>query len=127
MTLTRATLGSLRQRKTTEIPICGHNVRLQKPTPLEYSQYLTSYGKASGEVDLRLFPSALCLLTARMWIDDAGNRVFSDDELDELLAIDNDFYEALSTACQSYSKPGASSALGESAPTIVSGLPAESA
>ena len=127
MTLTRATLGKFTKRKTTDVTICGDQVRLQKPTPLEYSQYLTAYGTPKGEADMRLFPNALLMLTAKMWIDADGNRIFADNEVNALAELDNDFYEELSSACQRYAKPGASTALGESEKTTVSGSPAGSA
>ena len=39
MTLTRATLGTLAQRAVKTITIDGHEVKLQRPTPLEFAQY----------------------------------------------------------------------------------------
>lgn len=127
MTLTRATLGNRAKRKTTDITIDGDHVRLQKPTPLEYSQYQMGLADSDGKPNIGKFPAAILLLTARMWIDENGDRLFSDKETKELDAIDNDFYQELSAACQKYASPGASSALGESEPTTVSDSPAESA
>lgn len=126
MTLTRATLGNLTKRKTVDIEILGHKVRLQKPSPLEYSQYVTGMGNAKGEPDLRLFPEAILLLTSRMWIDDDGKRIFADNETKDLANIDLEFYEKLSAECQNFAKPGASTALGESDKTTVLDSPAES-
>ena len=119
MTLTRATLGTLTKRKTIDVDICGHSVRLQKPSPLDYSQYVMGMSNSKGEPDLRLFPESILLLTSRMWIDDEGKRVFSDSETKELANIDLEFYEKLSSECQNFAKPGASTALGESEKTIV--------
>jgi hypothetical protein len=127
MTLTRATLGKRATRKTTDLTIDGDSVRLQKPTPLEYSQYQRGLLNSDGKPDVARFSDAILLLTARMWIDEQGNRLFSDKETKELDSIDNDFYQALSAACQKYASPEASAALGESVKTIVSDSPAESA
>jgi hypothetical protein len=41
-TLTRATLGKLTKRQTKDVEIGGNTIRLQRPTPLEFSQYQMS-------------------------------------------------------------------------------------
>jgi hypothetical protein len=117
MTLTRATLGKLRERKTTDLVIDGHNVRLQKPTPLEFTQYQMGLVTADGKADLSKFGTAISLLTARMWIDGDGNRLFSDKETTELASLDLGFYQQLSAECQKFASPEASTALGESEKT----------
>ena len=127
MTLTRATLGKLTQRATKTIEIDGQTVKLQRPTPLEFSQYRLGLVNADGKADVARFPDAILLLTARMWIDDDGARLFSDKETKELGSIDLGFYERLSEACQKFASPEASTALGESGSIPVSGSPVESA
>lgn len=127
MTLTRATLGKLSKRKTKDVEIDGQQVRIQKPTPLEYSKYQMSLVNTKGEPDIRLFADAILQLTARMWIDDEGKRLFEDKELNELANIDLDFYQKLSAECQKFASPEASTAVGESVTTTGSGSPAESA
>ena len=49
MTLTRATLGTIAKRATKDIEVCGHAVRIQKPTPLEFSQYQASLVDKEGK------------------------------------------------------------------------------
>lgn len=127
MTLTRATLGRLTVRATKDITICGQDVRLQKPTPLEFSQYQMGLLNHEGKGDVAKFPQAIALLTARMWIDGDGNRLFKDSEVSELVSIDLEFYESLSAECQRYAQGKESAAAaGESVKTPVSDSPAES-
>lgn len=127
MTLTRATLGTLAKRATKTITIQGHQVKLQRPTPLEFSQYQAGLVNGENKPDIARFADAILLLTARMWIDDEGNRLYSDRETKDLGSIDLPFYEALSAECQQFASPEASRMLGESGQTTGSGLPAESA
>jgi hypothetical protein len=128
MTLTRATLGKIAKRQTKEVQIGGEAARIQKPTPLEYSQYQTSLIGKDGTADISKFSDAILLLVARMWIDDSGERLFKDSEIKELGSIDLEFYQKLSEACQSYAQGGdASKVLGESEETTDSGLLAASA
>ena len=119
MTLTRATLGKLTQRATKDIEIGGYSVRLQKPTPLEYSHYQTSLVDKDGKSDISRFASAILSLVARMWIDNDGNRIFSDNETAELGKIDLEFYRKLSEECQRFAQGDeAKQVLGESGGTI---------
>ena len=126
MTLTRATLGTLAKRASKTITIDGHDVKIQRPTPLEFSQYQMGLMTSEGKPDVAKFADAILLLTARMWIDDEGNRLFADNETRALGSIDLAFYQKLSEACQKYAAPEASTALGESDTTPVSDSPAES-
>ena len=129
-TLTRATLGKLSERSTKDVMICGHEVRIQKPTPLEYSQYQTAIADPkTRELNLERFASALLLLVARMWIDSDGNRLFADNETKQVGELDLEFYQDLCEECQLYCGRGkeATEALGESEETTVSVSPAESA
>ena len=127
MTLTRATLGTLTKRKTRDLQVCGHDVRIQKPTPLEYSQYQMALVDGEGKFKPSGLESALRLLMARMWIDADGNRVFKDNELGELALIDLEFYQRLSEECQLFARSSeAKQLLGESEKTIDSDLPVES-
>jgi hypothetical protein len=120
MTLTRASLGTLAKRKKLDLVIDGHEVRIQKPSPLEYSQYLSGMANSKGEPDIKLFAGAISLLTARMWIDGDGYRLFDDDEALQMVQdVDIDLYEKISAECQNFAQPGASSALGESGKTTV--------
>ncbi len=116
MTLTRATLGQLAKRQTKEIQIGDHVAKIQRPTPLEYSDYQTRLVSKDGTADITKFADAIRLLTARMWIDDDGQRLFSDSELKELGSIDLTFYQELSAACQSFASGDqeAKKTLGES-------------
>jgi hypothetical protein len=71
---------------------------------------------------------AIMLLTARMWIDEEGERLFKDTETKQLGSIDLAFYQELSEQCQKFAIVSeASATLGESDKTTVSDLPAESA
>jgi hypothetical protein len=126
MTLTRATLGKLTKRATKDMEICGQSVRMQRPTPLEFSQYQTSLVDNEGKAVLSKFADAIALLVARMWIDDEGTRLFRDNEIKELTAIDLGFYQTLSEECQKFSRGKESVALGESGLTIASDSPVES-
>jgi hypothetical protein len=111
-------LGTLTKRKTLDLTICEHQVRIQKPSPLEYSQYLSGMANSKGEPDIKLFSGAIALLTSRMWIDDTGSRIYSDQEAEQMVTeLDIDLYESLSSECQNFAKPGASTALGESVKT----------
>ena len=126
MTLTRATLGKLTKRATKDIQICGHQVRLQRPTPLEHSQYQMSLVDKDGKWIATNLNDAILLLVARMWIDEDGARLFKDNETKELGSIDLVFYQRLSEACQEFAKTSeASEMLGESEKTIVSDSPVE--
>jgi hypothetical protein len=128
MTLTRATLGKLTKRATKDIQICGHGVRLQRPTPLEHSQYQMSLVDKDGKWIATNLNDAILLLVARMWIDEDGARLFKDTETKDLGSIDLVFYQRLSEACQEFAKTSeASEMLGESERTIVSDSPVESA
>nr|DAK61520.1 MAG TPA: tail assembly chaperone protein [Caudoviricetes sp.] len=128
MTLTRATLGKLTKRSTKDIEIQGHKVRIQRPTPLEYSQYQMSLVDKDGKWNATNLNSAILLLVARMWIDDEGVRLFKDTELNDLGSIDLLFYQRLSEACQEFAKNSEEpQLLGESKKTIASDSPAESA
>lgn len=128
MTLTRATLGTLAKRATKDIDIDGNLVRIQRATPLEYSQYQMSLVDKDGGWNRKNLDSALMLLVARMWIDASGNRIFQDNELKELGEIDLLFYKKLQDECQSFAHGvEASKVLGESEKTTVSDLPVESA
>jgi hypothetical protein len=126
MTLTRATLGRLTKRATKTLTICGEEVILQRPTPLEFSQYQMALMSADGKPDVAKFPEAILLLTARMWIDADGQRLFSDKETKDLGSLDLVFYQSLSEACQSFARPEASSMLGESDSTTNLDSPVES-
>jgi hypothetical protein len=126
-TLTRATLGKLTQRATKDIEIGDNVVRIQKPTPLEYSQYQMSMVDKDGKASLSKFADAIRLLVAKMWIDDGGNRIFADSELLALGSIDLDFYQKLSEECQQFAQGEASKTLGESDSTGDSSSPVESA
>lgn len=134
MTLTRATLGTLAKRATKTIEIDGHEVKLQRPTPLEFSQYQMGLMSPDGKPDVTRFADAILMLVARMWIDDYGMRLFADDEVKPspksingyLGAIDLSFYQTLSAECQKFASPEASTALGESVKTPDSDSPAES-
>ncbi len=128
MTLTRATLGKLTKRLTKDIEVCGHRVRLQRPTPLEHSQYQMSLVDKEGKWIATNLNDAIMLLTARMWIDEEGERLFKDTETKQLGSIDLAFYQELSEQCQKFAIVSeASATLGESDKTTVSDLPAESA
>jgi hypothetical protein len=126
MTLTRATLGKRLKRKTTDIVIDGDTVRMQKPTPLQYSEYQAAIVNEKGDPGITRFAASLALLTVRMWIDADGNRLYSDKEAVELAStMDIDFYEEVAEACRKYAKPEVSKALGESEPTTASDSPVE--
>lgn len=115
MTLTRATLGKRTKRKTKDITIDGDLVRIQKPTPLEYSQYQMSLVDKDGKWNATNLNDAILLLVARMWIDDEGERLFKDSETKQLGSIDIDFYQPLSEQCQQYARSSeAPEMLGES-------------
>jgi hypothetical protein len=126
-TLTRATLGKLTQRAYKDIEIGGNLVRIQRPTPLEFSQYQMSLVDKDGKASISKFADAIMSLVAKMWIDDAGNRLFQDNELRELGSIDLAFYQELSEECQRFASGGNEVVLGESDSTPDSDLPAESA
>jgi hypothetical protein len=135
MTLTRATLGKLTKRATKDIEICGHKVRIQRPTPLEHSQYQMALVDKDGKWIATNLNDAILLLVARMWIDDEGNRLFGDNEIKpspssingNLGSIDLVFYQRLSEACQEFAKTSeAPEMLGESEKTIVLDSPVES-
>jgi hypothetical protein len=118
MTLTRATLGTLTQRATKDIEILGNAVRIQRPTPLEYSQYQMTLIDKEGKWLATNLSDAILLLVARMWIDGDGNRLFSDRETKELGAIDLPFYQVLSEECQQFARVSeAPEMLGESVET----------
>jgi hypothetical protein len=128
MTLTRATLGNRTKRKTKDIEIDGDMVRIQKPTPLEFSQYQMALMDADGKPNVSKFADAILLLTARMWIDDEGKRLFADDEVKSLGSIDLEFYQQLSEQCQQFAQmTEASRSLGESEQITASDSPVESA
>lgn len=114
-TLTRATLGKIAKRQTKEVTIGEEIVRIQKPTPLEHSQYTTSLVGKDREFDITRFPEAAMLLVARMWIDADGERLFKDNETQELGSIDLEFYQRLSEECQLFARGNeAAAVLGES-------------
>ena len=128
MTLTRATLGKLKNRATKDLEIDGNTVRIQRPTPLEFSKYQMSLVDKDGKWNANNLDSALLLLVARMWIDDEGKRLFNDLELPELGSIDLPFYKQLQDACQQFAHASeASQMLGESVKITDSDLPVESA
>lgn len=127
MTLTRATLGTLAKRATKDIQICGNPVRIQRATPLEFSQYQMSLVDKDGKWNASKLDDALMLLVARMWIDGNGERLFKDSEVKELGSIDLVFYKELQDACQQFAhNTEASTVLGESETTTSSDSPAES-
>jgi hypothetical protein len=127
MTLTRATLGKLTKRTTKDIEIEGNAVRIQRPTPLEHSQYQMALVDKDGKWNATNLNDAILLLVARMWIDDEGERLFKDSETKQLGSIDLIFYQRLSEACQQFTRTSeASEMLGELEKTIVSDSPAES-
>jgi hypothetical protein len=126
MTLTRATLGKLTKRATKDIEINGNAVRIQRPTPLEYSQYQMMLVDKDGKWNATNLNDAILLLVSRMWIDSEGQRLFKDNEVKELGSIDLSFYQSLSEECQKFTRVSeASEMLGESVVTTVSGSPAE--
>ena len=128
MTLTRATLGKLTKRATKDIEIDGNAVRIQRPTPLEYSHYQMALVDKDGKWNATNLNDAILLLVSRMWIDDEGERLFKDTETKQLGSIDLGFYQHLSEECQKYSRISeAPEMLGESVKTTDSDLPAESA
>jgi hypothetical protein len=128
MTLTRATLGKLTKRATKDIDIDGNAVRIQRPTPLEFSQYQMALVDKDGKAVLSNFAEAILLLVARMWIDDESERLFKDSETKQLGAIDLGFYQQLSEECQRFARVSeAPEMLGESVTTTVSDSPVESA
>jgi hypothetical protein len=127
-TLTRATLGKLTKRQIKEVTIGDNVVRIQRPTPLEFSQYQMSLIGKDGKAEISKFADAILLLVARMWIDDEGQRLFKDTETKELGSIDLGFYQQLSAECQRFAQDAAeaSKVLGESGSTAGSGSPVES-
>ena len=125
-TLTRATLGKLTQRETKDIDIGGNLVRIQRPTPLEFSQYQMSLMDKDGKANVARFADAILLLVAKMWVDDSGTRLFSDKETQELGSIELSFYQKLSEECQRFASGGNDEALGESEQTTDLDSPAES-
>ena len=125
-TLTRATLGKLTKRATKDIEIDGNAVRIQRPTPLEHSQYQMALVDKDGKWNATNLNDAILLLVARMWIDGEGERLFKDSETKQLGTIDLLFYQRLSEACQQFTRNSeASEVLGESEKTIVSDSPVE--
>jgi hypothetical protein len=127
MTLTRATLGKLTKRATKTLTICGEDVIIQRPTPLEYSHYRVQLTGDDNKPSVAKFSEAILMLTARMWIDEDGDRLFSDYEVNKLGSIDLTFYLALSEQCQMFAQQvEASSMLGESDSITGSDSPAES-
>jgi hypothetical protein len=128
-TLTRATLGKLTKRQTKDVEIGGNTIRLQRPTPLEFSQYQMSLIDKEGKADISRFSTAILLLVARMWIDDEGARLFSDNETTELGSIDLELYQSLSEHCQKFASGSSETAatLGESDLMLGSDSLAESA
>lgn len=126
MTLTRATLGKLTKRATKDIEIDGNAVRIQRPTPLEHSQYQMALVDKDGKFHATNLNDAILLLVSRMWIDAEGERLFKDTETKQLGSIDLGFYQKLSEECQRYSRSSeAPEILGESVTTIASDSPAE--
>ena len=126
MTLTRATLGKLQQRAAKDMEIHGHKIRIQRPTPLEFSEYQMALVEKDGKWNANNLDKALRLLMCRMWIDESGNRIFADSETKELGEIDLLFYKKLQDACQQFAHDSeAPQVLGESVGTIASDLPAE--
>jgi hypothetical protein len=128
-TLTRATLGKLAKRQTKDIVIGDVTVRIQRPTPLEFSTYQMSLIGKDGKGDITKFADAILLLVARMWIDDDGDRLFKDSETAALGSIDLGFYQELSVHCQRFARNDteADEVLGESEQTTGLDSPAESA
>lgn len=127
MTLTRATLGRLTKRATKFVEIDGHIAQIQRPTPLEHSQYQMSLVDKDGKWNATNLNDAILLLVSRMWIDDEGERLFKDTETKQLGSIDLGFYQKLSEECQKFARTSeASEVLGESEKTIASDSPAES-
>jgi len=121
-------LGKLTKRATKDIEIDGNSVRIQRPTPLEFSQYQTALIDKEGKAVISNFADSILLLVARMWIDDEGARLFKDGETRELGSIDLGFYHQLSAECQTFAQVSeASKTLGESEETTSSDLPVESA
>jgi hypothetical protein len=118
-TLTRATLGKLRERATKDVQIGDHTATIQRPTPREFAEYQTSIRDKKGEFNAAALPDAILLLVARMWIDGDGERLFDDDEVDDLGSIDLPFYSVLSEQCQSFANDTkeAKRTLGESGET----------
>lgn len=128
MTLTRATLGKLTKRAVKDIEIQANAVRIQRPTPLEHSQYQMALVDRDGKFNAANLNDAILLLVARMWIDDEGQRLFKDSETKELGSIDLAFYQGLSEECQKFARASeAPETLGESEKTIAFDLLAESA
>ena len=128
MTLTRATLGKLTGRATKDIEIDGNEVRIQRPTPLEHSQYQMALVDKDGKWNATNLNDAILLLVARMWIDADGERLFKDSETKQLGSIDLIFYQRLSEACQQFTRTSeAPEVLGESGKTIALDSPAGSA
>ena len=126
MTLTRATLGKLTKRTTKDIEVAGNAVRIQRPTPLEYSQYQMALVDKDGKAVLSNFAEAILLLVARMWIDDEGERLFKDTEIKQLGTIDLGFYQSLSEECQRFARGSeAPEMLGESGAMLSSDSPVE--
>lgn len=127
MTLTRATLGKIATRATKTIDIVGNKVKIQRPTPLEFSQYQSTLIDKDGKAIISNFADAILLLVARMWIDGEGVRLFRDSETKELGSIDLTFYQALSAESQSFAQTNeASKTLGESEQTTDCDLLVES-
>jgi hypothetical protein len=129
VTLTRATLGKLTKRQVKDVPIGDVVARIQRPTPLEFSQYQTALLSKDGTADVSKFADAIMLLVARMWIDDEGSRLFKDNELKDLGSIDLGFYQSLSAECQMFAQDAieAKKTLGEFEKTTDFDLPAECA
>lgn len=128
--LTRKALGELPKRKSKTIEIEGHQLRIQKPSPLEYSQFLAEFVKKGNDVSAMVDSLATARLVARMWIDDDGNRLFADDEAPLIVEdLDIDIYTELYKACMDYSAKAEADneSLGESEKTTDSDSPVASA
>jgi hypothetical protein len=129
-TLTRAALGKLEKRPTREIKIGEDTAIIRRPSPLEYGRYQKAmYDPKAKGGSIDQYADANMRLVAMMWVDDKGERLFSDDEYKQLDDVDNAIYHPLADACQSFAKSNEEekAAMGESDSTTDSDSPAGSA
>lgn len=102
--LTREQFFAAKQRRYLEVPIpeLGDTARIQSLTELEKSRFemqaTTSAGKYSKEKLMYWRQRLVCLVT----VDEAGNRVFSDDDVGKLSDIDGAVTSRIFDAAQEH-------------------------
>lgn len=103
MYLTKESLFKKTERRYVDVPLPGGEVaRLQSLTELERAEHNASLLKDDGSVDKSKLKNATSQLLVMMLVDENGEQILHDHEVDTLLGVDSLVMEILGDAAREH-------------------------